>query len=164
MSHNNIKSKTSRSLIGTSHVTDGWKLSFILNSKCYDVIRSVWFKFSDLLDFDFGKIIGWSFDCRNFSSWTVPRITDPIRIRDVSNLLFNQCGNFPWWTRIWLIHITHNESYITHCPNCPYLLINSMWEQACIQPTVHESSDANGGKITEADARKYGVLYLKYDS
>ena len=102
---------TSRSEIGTSHVTDGWKLSFILN-----FIVNIWTRFLaqgprdhnvqlvdlrgyDLLDFDFGIMISRSFHSSDFGTRSVPRVTNTIRVGYIGNFVFNQCWNFPRWTK-----------------------------------------------------------------
>lgn len=45
----------------------------------------------------------------------------------------------------------------THIPLSPYVLKNSMWLQAWIQPMVHVSLAATGGTSIRAFARKCGV-------
>lgn len=67
-------------------------------------------------------------------------------------------------------HVTHIETWachclfglpITHMPISPYVLKNSIWVHAWIQPTVHVSFLGTGGITIPADARKYGVLYRR---
>lgn len=67
-------------------------------------------------------------------------------------------------------HVTHIETWachclfclpITHMPISPYVLKNSIWVHAWIQPTVHVSFLGTGGITIPADALKYGVLYRR---
>lgn len=62
-------------------------------------------------------------------------------------------------------HILNFERFfgllITHMPISPYVLKNSIWVHAWIQPTVHVSFLGTGGITIPADALKYGVLYRR---
>ena len=90
-SKNSFEHSPSRSLIGTSHVTDGWKLSFILVKRISTLLIGI----HHLLDFDLGIVVRWALDRRNLRAGSVPRVTDTIRITDIGNFLIDQGGHFP---------------------------------------------------------------------
>ena len=86
----NFEHSPSRSLIGTSHVTDGWKLSFTLVERISTLLTGI-----HHLDFALGIVVRWALDRRNLRAGSVPRVTDTIRITDIGNFLIDQGGHFP---------------------------------------------------------------------
>ena len=60
-------------------------------------------------------MIVWSFYSCNFRTGTVPGIADPVRIRNVRDLVFDQCWNFPTRTIkniiIWILNLKKIKSF-----------------------------------------------------